>query len=277
VNSFVPFTDVQAACETFTWIDGNTYTSSTNTPVFILAGGSAAGCDSIITLNLSINQNSTGQNNITSCGPYINEIGQVFEQSTSYDYVLQTAAGCDSVVTVTIDVLPLPNVSISPSDAVIFEGESITLTASGAVNYLWTPTDSLSCDTCASTIASPIDEITYIVTGQDAFGCISYDTIEIDIDIRCNEPFIPTIFSPNGKGPAANELLCLFSNCVAQLKLVVYNRWGELVFETEDITKCWDGFYKGIEASSGIYAYNLYLLQLDGKAVNQKGTITLVK
>jgi gliding motility-associated-like protein len=113
--------------------------------------------------------------------------------------------------------------------------------------------------------------------GTDAFGCTTLDTIRIEVDIRCNEPFIPTIFSPNGKGPVANELFCLFSNCVDKLKFVVYNRWGEQVFETEDITKCWDGFYKDELAISGIYAYNLYILQLDGTVVNKKGTITLVK
>jgi gliding motility-associated-like protein len=191
--------------------------------------------------------------------------------------VLPTASGCDSVVTVNINILPPPDVQISAASNSIYAGDSVQLNASGAEFYLWTPPTNLSCTNCASPTASPQEPITYIVTGTDAAGCVSSDTIKIDVDIRCNEPFIPTIFSPNGKGPVANELLCLFSNCVDQLKFTVFNRWGELVFETEDITKCWDGFYKGEEATSGIYAYNLYILQLDGTVVNKKGTITLVK
>jgi gliding motility-associated-like protein len=277
VNSFVPFTDVQAACESFTWIDGNTYTSSTNTPVFTITGGSAAGCDSIITLNLTLNQNAVGQNAITSCGPYTNEVGQVFEQSTSYNFVLPTSEGCDSVVTVSITVLPLPEVIATASSTSIFVGDSVLLDANGAVFYVWSPEADLSCTNCESPIATPLATATYVVTGTDASGCATSDTVRVEVDIRCNEPFIPTIFSPNGKGPAANELLCLFSNCVDQLKFAVYNRWGEMVFETDDITKCWDGFYKGKDAISGIYAYNLYILQLDGTVVNKKGTITLVK
>jgi gliding motility-associated-like protein len=277
VNSFVPFTDVQAACETFTWIDGVTYTTSTNTPVFTIAGGSAAGCDSVITLNLTVNQNATGQNSITSCGPYTNEVGQVFEQSTSYNFVLPTSEGCDSVVTVNITVLPLPDVIASASSTTIYVGDSVQLDASGAAFYVWSPETGLNCTNCESPIATPLTTATYVVTGTDTAGCATSDTVRIEVDIRCNEPFIPTIFSPNGKGPAANELLCLYSNCVDQLKFVVYNRWGELVFETDDITKCWDGFYKGTESMSGIYAYNLYILQLDGTVVNKTGTITLVK
>jgi len=277
VNSFVPNTDIQSACSSFTWIDGNTYSSSTNSPTFTISGGSAAGCDSVITLNLTVNQNTSSQQNINACGPYQNDLGQIFNESGSYNFVLPTSAGCDSVVTVNVTILPLPNVTVIPSDATIFKGESLQLLASGAVNYAWYPTDSLSCDTCPSPIANPTETITYVVMGTDAFGCTTLDTIRIEVDIRCNEPFIPTIFSPNGKGPVANELLCLFSNCVDKLKFVVYNRWGEQVFETEDITKCWDGFYKDELAMSGTYVYNLYILQLDGTVVNKKGTISLVK
>jgi hypothetical protein len=155
VNSFVPFTDVQAACESFTWIDGNTYTSSTNTPVFTITGGSAAGCDSIITLNLTLNQNAVGQNAITSCGPYTNEVGQVFEQSTSYNFVLPTSEGCDSVVTVSITVLPLPEVIATASSTSIFVGDSVLLDANGAVFYVWSPEADLSCTNCESPIATP--------------------------------------------------------------------------------------------------------------------------
>jgi gliding motility-associated-like protein len=199
----------------------------------------------------------------------------VYTESTSFNYLLTTANGCDSVVNVNITILPLPSTNISPSNALLNAGDSIQLSANGALTYSWSPDNGLSCNDCPSPFASPNEPTTYIVAGTDENGCISYDSIEVDI--RCNEPFIPTIFSPNGKGPASNELLCLFSNCVSQLKFVVFNRWGEQVFETEDISKCWDGLYKGEEASSGLYAYNLYIQQLDGNVVNKKGMITLLK
>jgi gliding motility-associated-like protein len=58
---------------------------------------------------------------------------------------------------------------------------------------------------------------------------------------------------------------------------VIYNRWGEPIFETNNISNCWDGTYNGEGVQTGVYAYNLYLIQLDGKVVNKKGTITVVK
>ena len=99
----------------------------------------------------------------------------------------------------------------------------------------------------------------------------------VEVDIICNEVFIPSIFSPYGKGPEVNEKLCLYSSCVDKLKFVIHNRWGHKVFETEEIGRCWDGTFKGDEAATGVYAYNLYMKQLDGTVVNKVGTVVLAK
>jgi gliding motility-associated-like protein len=99
----------------------------------------------------------------------------------------------------------------------------------------------------------------------------------VEVDIRCKEPFIPTIFSPNGKGPQTNETFCVLSDCVEQFKLVIHNRWGERIFESEDITQCWDGTFKGSEAATGTYAFNLYIKRANETIVSKTGTITLVR
>jgi gliding motility-associated-like protein len=101
--------------------------------------------------------------------------------------------------------------------------------------------------------------------------------VKNEIDIICGELFIPTIFSPNSKGPQANETFCVFSDCVEQFKLLIFNRWGEKVFETEDVGQCWNGTFKGVEVASGVYAYNVFLKQLDGEVVNKVGTVVLAK
>lgn len=172
---------------------------------------------------------------------------------------------------------PQPVVNASASETSINLGDTVQLSAIGGISYTWLPDEGLSCSNCANPLANPSQTTTYIVVGDDESGCRSADTITIDVDIICGNVFVPTIFSPNEKGPQSNETLCVFSSCVDQLKFVVYNRWGELVFETDDITKCWDGFYNGKDAISGIYAYNLYILQLDGTVVNKMGTINLVR
>jgi gliding motility-associated-like protein len=64
---------------------------------------------------------------------------------------------------------------------------------------------------------------------------------------------------------------------VEQFKLVIHNRWGEQVFVTDDIFQCWDGTFKGVEAASGVYAFNVYLKQLDGTVLNKIGNISLIR
>ncbi len=94
-------TDVITACESYTWIDGVTYTSSNSTATDTLQN--AIGCDSIVTLNLTINAASTGVDAITACGPYtwINGITYTSNNSTAVD-TLQNVNGCDSIVTLNL-------------------------------------------------------------------------------------------------------------------------------------------------------------------------------
>lgn len=160
-------------------------------------------------------------------------------------------------------------------------GDTLQLNASGAESYSWTPPQGLSCTNCSDPLASPTETTTYIVTGSNASGCVSSDTITLtvdtEIDIECNEFFIPTIFSPNGKGPQVNETFCVYSDCVEQFKLVIHNRWGERVFETEDVSRCWDGIFNEKEAATGVYGFNLYIRRIDGTVINKTGTLTLVR
>jgi gliding motility-associated-like protein len=204
-----------------------------------------------------------------------------FEVTESGKYTLQATsnAGCVDTDTVQIQLVS-PTLSASASPSTLILGDTAQLTAvSDATSYLWTPSEGLSCSDCPNPLVTPVDDIDidYIVFATDSFGCRISDTVTITVDIRCNEVFIPTIFSPNKKGPEANETFCVYSDCVEQFKLVIHNRWGQRIFETENINTCWDGSFNGQEAQSGVYAFNVYLRQLDGVVINKTGTITLVK
>jgi gliding motility-associated-like protein len=176
-----------------------------------------------------------------------------------------------------VRVLPQPIVSVSSDVINITSGDSARLSATGALNYLWSPSSGLSCSSCPAPSAAPSGTTTYVLTGTNAQGCAASDSITIRVDIKCNEFFIPDIFSPNGTGNLVNEKLCAYSNCIRLFSFIIYNRWGEQVFETTDIAACWDGTYKGKESPSGIYAFKLYAEQIDGTIVDKKGTITLVR
>lgn len=95
--------DVQEVCDSYTWIDGKTYTQSTNTPTWVLTN--SEGCDSIVTLNLTIKEKSTGIDYQTACNTFTWIDGKTYNKSTDTPtWTLTNAAGCDSVVTLNLTV-----------------------------------------------------------------------------------------------------------------------------------------------------------------------------
>src|SRR5690606_15723709 len=91
-------TDVQTTCDSLTWIDGKTYTENNNSATWTLAN--AIGCDSIVTLNLTIIKSTTGTDVQTACDSYTWIDGQTYTASNnSATWTLVNAAGCDSIVT----------------------------------------------------------------------------------------------------------------------------------------------------------------------------------
>jgi len=177
----------------------------------------------------------------------------------------------------TVNVLPVPLVESSSAVNAINEGDSTLLNASGALNNLWSPSSGLSCSACPSPTASPAGTATYFVTGTNDQGCSASDSVTIRVDINCNELFLADIFTPNSEGPSANEKLCVYDNCIRLMSLIIYNRWGEQVFETTDPANCWDGTFKGKKVPAGIYAYKLYVELRTGTIIDRKGTISLLR
>ena len=164
-----------------------------------------------------------------------------------------------------------------PTSGTIIQGESISLIASGASSYIWSPSVSLSCEDCTNPIASPTTTTTYTVTGTDISGCIGTAEVTIFVTTICGEVFVPSVFSPNGLGPTENNTLCVIGNCIAELNYSIYNRWGERVFETTDLNICWDGYHKDKPLNTGVYAYKLIATLFDGTNIEESGNLTLVR
>ncbi len=89
------------------------------------------------------------------------------------------------------------------------------------------------------------------------------------------ELYVPQIFSPNNDG--TNDILFAYGNRFESLTFIIYNRWGEKVFETNDNTVGWNGKFRGIDAQPGVYVYYLEAKILEKGTVTQKGDITLVR
>jgi gliding motility-associated-like protein len=199
----------------------------------------------------------------------------------NYGVTVTDNNGCTATGNYSVNVVGNIPVTVIPNVASISSGQEVQLNASGATSYMWSPPDGLSCTDCPDPIASPSVTTTYIVVGTDDNGCTGSDTVTIYVTIECGDLFVPDIFSPNGD--QENDFLCVYGSCITDINFSVYNRWGELVFETEETGLCgdetvsWDGNFKGKPAITGVYAYKLYVRLDNGDVVERSGNVTLVR
>ena len=128
-NSVLPGTDVQSACDSYTWIDGNTYNSSNNDAMWVIP--SVSGCDSIITLELTITNSNSGTDIKSACDTYTWIDGNTYTTSNNNaTWVLTNIEGCDSLVTLDLTINDSPTLIDFSNGGTYCEGESVlSLTA----------------------------------------------------------------------------------------------------------------------------------------------------
>jgi len=136
-------TDVKTACGNYTWIDGNTYASSNTTATYTFPGGSVNGCDSIVTLNLTINQPTTSTITQTACGSYTLN-GQNYTTSGTYTQTLTNAQGCDSTITLNLTIKQPTTSTITQTACGSYTLNGQTYATSGT--YTQTLTNAQGCD-----------------------------------------------------------------------------------------------------------------------------------
>jgi len=273
INDVTTGTDVQSACGSYAWIDGNTYTSSNNTATHTLVGGLANGCDSIVTLDLTINNVTTGTDVQSACGSYAWIDGNTYTSSNNTATHLITAGssnGCDSIVTLNLTISSNIIINLGP-DLYVCD-ETVTLSpGTGFSSYTWNNNNT------TEKLLITNDYGTYHVTVTDIDGCVGYDEVEIIKECPANL-WVPNVFTPNGDDK--NEIFNAVGDNLTSFTLKVFNRWGNLLFETNSIDNGWDGTYQGSQVSSGTYVYLIdYSYKKNQNTVNEtiKGTIALLK
>jgi gliding motility-associated-like protein len=196
----------------------------------------------------------------------------------TYTINVSDALGCTISETYVLGYLnDTTFLNVQSSYYLITIGQQVNLLATGATSYSWSPPVGLSCVNCSNPIAGPNTTTLYMVIANNSAGCIDTAMVLIEVDQTCNESFLPNVFSPNESGPDVNNTLCVIGNCIETMQLRVYNSWGELVFESNSTEICWDGSYKGKPMNTGVFAYTLYIEQLNGTVIEKSGNITLLR
>ena len=192
------------------------------------------------------------------------------------------------------DLIKLDNpapfeVNINTDKTVINLGDSIALRASflnhtGNIQYSWSASTPNTFDCpivlCSSISVSPITNTNYELYAVDENGCEASDRLNILVS-KNKKVFVPTGFSPNGDG--FNDYLLVHGQegiTIESFKL--FNRWGENIFESSEITlnnpkNTWDGTYKGQPLNTGVYVWVLKVSFADGTTDILKGSTSLIR
>jgi len=160
------------SCNAYTAADGSVYNSS---GIYTATIPNSAGCDSVITIDLTILQSTSSSISPQSCGSYTAPDSTIHSSSGTFTSVIPNAAGCDSIITVNLTINPLPSINAGP-DTVICSGSSIILSAAGGISYFW--------DNGVTNGAPfiPSGTVTYNVTGTSASGCTNTDQVIVTVN-----------------------------------------------------------------------------------------------
>ncbi|MBI4931378.1 MAG: gliding motility-associated C-terminal domain-containing protein [Bacteroidetes bacterium] len=196
--------------------------------------------------------------------------------------VVVSIGNCSDTTSANLTVNPNPIVNAG-SNATITQGASTTLSVTGGGAYNWN-----NGSTDAAITVSPNVTTMYCVTVTNANGCVDSACISVFVIIpiepldcstsSTGELFLPNAFSPNGDGE--NDVIKIFYGnytCIKTFRLLIYNRWGEKVFETFDPVSEWDGSYRGQTEGSFVFAYYMKATLTSGEEVIKKGNISLIK
>jgi len=217
---------------------------------------------------------SGGANYLWSTGETIFEIQVNPNTTTSYSVIVSNG-NCSNTANTFVLVNPLPE-GTACCDATIIPGQNAVfniIPVNSGYIYNWIPKEGLSCDTCPNPVASPIITTVYNLTITNNVGCQIRDALKVTIN--CEELFVPNAFSPNADGK--NDVLFVSGYCVQSLEFKIYDRWGNNVFESNNMNDGWDGKYKGRDCDPDVFVYSLKAILNNGMIINRKGNISLIK
>ncbi|MFN4006059.1 MAG: gliding motility-associated C-terminal domain-containing protein [Chitinophagaceae bacterium] len=206
---------------------------------------------------------------------------RVAPNSTSIYRVIIGAPRCniEDTLTTTVTVQRLPVASITKSNDIDCITNTARLTANGGIAYSWQPTTPNG-----SVIRNPSIQVqppvttTYYVEVMNSGGCTIRDSITVKVDFSIGESTfeVANAFTPNGDG--LNDCFGLkYWGGVTALQFDIFNRWGQVVFSTQNPSNCWDGTLKGVKQPSGTYIYSIKAQSACKGTVIRKGNLVLIR
>ena len=203
-------------------------------------------------------------------------LNPVLSPTTTTLYTLTgTLGACTVSRTLLVNVLQGVTVNAG-SDVSIFSGASVQLQGTGtAGTYLWTPSTGLSSTNVLNPVASPTSTTTYTLLITNPNGCSNTDNVIVTVIPYCVKPL--NAFSPNGDGINDKWIVTNGGTCTKNIRVIVFNRYGNVVYQSEDYKNNWDGTYKGKPLPDATYYYTIRFILVNNDEINLNGDLTILR
>jgi gliding motility-associated-like protein len=204
--------------------------------------------------------------------------------TTNYILTSKDTLGCPKPSSDTVLITVIPQVKVfAGRDTSIVINQPLQLVAvsnfDNGTNFLWTPTIGLSNPNIANPIAllnASTDSIKYKVRATIPQGCYAEDDIVVKVFKTAPDIFVPTAFTPNGD--FKNDIIKPIPVGIKRFEYFrLYNRWGQLIFETSEVGKGWDGSINSLPQQSGTYVFATQGIDYLDNIVFRKGTVVLIR
>lgn len=297
--------EVVQACNSYTWnANGMRYDKS---GIYTIVLQNEHGCDSVLVLNLSVLQDSKSATSIAVCDSYTWPANGIrYDASGTYRHVLPNHLGCDSIITLDLNILPdyITRDTQRHCGSYTWQVNGVSYTQSG--DYRTRLQTQFGCDSVVElhlqidpeylvedTVSAldrfywPVTKIIYDLPGiyhhysRSVDGCDSLHVLVLEIRKRGNV-YIPNAFTPNGDG--VNDRFVVYASPEISLirRLQIYDRWGELVFEQRDFPPNvdiygWDGNFKGQAVNPAVFSCVVDWVDNEGDSHVLSGDATLIR
>lgn len=189
-----------------------------------------------------------------------------------YSVIVTDIYGCRDTAYTNIYHYPIPIVDAGP-DQIINFGEEVTLSPSYSPGvFFWNFDPYLSCTNCDNPTVTPPTTTIYTANIINEYGCHVTDQVTIFVD---GVIYIPNTFTPNGDG--VNDIFRVEARDLTKFHLMIFNRWGQLIFETNDTEEGWDGQFKGLPSQIDTYVWRIVYSDVDTFNKKVIGHVNLIR
>lgn len=225
-------------------------------------------------LNLTVLYNTTGLSSGWTTEQQPISFPDIVNLPGTYQLIVKNNHGCLDTSVVSLTKLPAVFANAGKDDNAEYNAP-YQLSGTGNGQFEWSPPGQLSNPYIANPMATLTTDEIFILTVKNELGCAAYDTIKLRV-LKGPSFYVPNAFTPNGDGN--NDIFRPTAVGISSMTYFrIFNRYGELVFETANIHEGWDGTYRGIRQNIGNYVWMIKGTDRFGATKMLKGNVMLVR